>query len=384
LERNAVDLPRALRIIEAKSDYDTGMIYKNIIYRAELRTLNTNAALLSVLPDTPLKTVRPEHDYGRLAICAHIYYVDMMDEILSYTDNIPVSYDFIATTDTLEKKAEIERITAKHPKIKNTKVLVVERNRGRDMSSLFITCKDILLSGDYSLVCRVHTKKTPQVFAARGNLFKRHMFDNLLNSEGYVINVLNMFHDNPFIGLALPPLIHISYGTLGHSWFVNRKRAEEIASEMDLKVCLDSTTPVSAYGTMFWFRPEALKKLFDCDWKWDDFNPEPHHVDGSLAHVLERLIPYVAQDAGFTTRHIMSPHQAAQNYVWLEYKLERLASALPTADFGKQFALLRGLTGNRTSPPLLPGRAFREFSRAVGRSVRKRIGLQAKKKNKLR
>ena len=166
------------------------------------------------------------------------------------------------------------------------------------------------------------------------------MFENLLNSSGYVSNVLDMFRDNPWIGIAVPPLVHISYWTMGHAWYTNRKMADEVGSRLNLGVTLNSDTPVAAFGTMFWFRPRALRKLFFHEWKWEDFNPEPHHVDGGLAHVLERVICYVAQEAGYTTQQVLCSHLASWNFGMLEYKLQRLSAALPNASFGYQCKML--------------------------------------------
>ncbi|TCK42744.1 rhamnosyltransferase [Paraburkholderia sp. BL8N3] len=336
LEHYAADLPRALSVIARTSDYDRGLIWRNVTRVAELRTLNTNAALTSVIPDVRLKQGEPLPDYGRLAVCVHVYYTEMLDEILALTDTIPGKIDFIATTETAEKKAIIEKTVTGRANIGAVIVRIVEQNRGRDMSALFVACRDLFLDGPYDLVCRLHTKKSPQVAAGRGNLFKRHMFENLLNSPGFTTNVLDMFRDNPWIGVAVPPVVQYSYWTLGHAWFVNRPKAEEVAKLLDLKVHFDADTPVAAYGTMFWFRPRALRKLFAHPWKWTDFNAEPHHVDGGLAHVLERLICYVAQDARYTTQQILSSHLAGWNYAVLEYKLQKLAAALPNSDFSRQ------------------------------------------------
>ena len=340
LNAQGIDLPRALRVLEETSDYDLNLIWRNVLRTSELRNLNTNAALMSVLPDERAKDGDAPSDYGKIAVCAHIYYTDMLEEILALTGNIPVPYDFIATTDTPEKKAEIEATLAKRPGVKNVIVRIVEKNRGRDMSSLFISLRDLLVDDGYDLVCRLHTKKSPQVQASRSNLFKRHMLENLLNTRGYVHNVLDMFHDNPLVGLAVPPVVHISYPTMGHAWFFNRPKVEETARLLNIKVKFDHDTPVAAYGTMFWFRPRALRKIFEHKWKWEDFNAEPNHVDGGLAHVLERLIAYAAQDAGYTTRHIMCAHQAAHNYTMLEFKLQKLASLMPSGDFPWQCHLL--------------------------------------------
>ncbi|MFB9983419.1 rhamnan synthesis F family protein [Mesorhizobium kowhaii] len=338
LEHNAVDLPRALRILKETSDYDLNLIWRNVLRTSELRNLNTNAALMSVLPDKRIKD--DAADYGKVAVCAHIYYTDMLDEMLDLTENIPVAYDFIATTDTPEKKAEIDAALAKRPGINKAIVRVVEQNRGRDMSAFFISTRDLLVDDRYDLVCRVHSKKTPQVQASKGNLFKRHMFDNLLNTSGYVHNVLDMFHDNPSIGFAIPPMIHISFPTMGHSWFGNKAKVEETARLLKIDVKFDDTTPVAAYGGMFWFRPRALRKLFEHKWRWEEFDPEPYFDDGDLAHALERLMAYAAQDAGYTTQHIVCAHQAAHDYTMLEFKLQKLASMMPSAEFLNQCYML--------------------------------------------
>jgi lipopolysaccharide biosynthesis protein len=351
-EHNGVDLPRALSILAKTSDYDPELIWRNALRHAELRTLNTNAALTSVLPDLRLKQNAPLPEYGAIAVCVHVYYTDMLEEILSLTDTIPVPYDFIATTETEEKKTIIEQVVAGRKNVQNVIVRVVEENRGRDMAALFITCRDLFLDDRYSLVCRLHTKKSPQVASGQANLFKRHLFENLLNSEGYTTNILGMFHEKPWVGVAVPPVVHISYPTMGHAWFANREKAEEIKKLLGVKVTFDPDTPIAAYGTMFWFRPKALRKLFAYPWKWTDYNAEPNHVDGGLAHAQERMICYVAQDAGYTIQQILSSHLAGWNYAMLEYKLQKLSAALPNGSFIQQCHILEEWrrAGYPTSP----------------------------------
>jgi rhamnosyltransferase len=305
-----------------------------------LRAINTNAALTSILPDVRLRANDKKEKWLRVAVCVHMYYTDMLEEIISLIETIPCDFDFIATTESLDKKVLIEKSIAGSGKVANVIVRVVEQNRGRDMSALFITCRDLFLEDRYDLVCRLHTKKSPQVWAARANMFKRHMFENLLSSPGFTANVLDLFKDGPTIGVAVPPLIHIAYPTMGHVWFVNRERVEMLARDLDIRVQLDPDTPVGAFGGMFWFRPKALRKLFLHPWKWEDFHGEPYPHDGSLGHALERLICYVAQDAGYTTQQIVSSHQAAWTYAMLEYKLQKLASKLPFADFRDQVSFL--------------------------------------------
>jgi lipopolysaccharide biosynthesis protein len=52
-------------------------------------------------------------------------------------------------------------------------------------------------------------------------------------------------------------------------------------------------------GTMFWARPEALAPLLRLGLTPDEYPPEPLNADGTVLHALERLLPLVAEDAGY-------------------------------------------------------------------------------------
>jgi len=382
LEEYSTDVPRALDIIKERSDYDMGLIWRNAVRAAPLRTLTTNAALTSVFPDTRIDAQAPQ-DWGRIAICAHVFYPDMVDELLDLGENIPGQYDFIATTETEEKKRLIEASASRRPNVRKAIVRVVERNRGRDVSALLITCRDLFLEDHYDLVLRLHSKKTPHLHTGRSNVFKRHMFENLINSPGYTANVLDMFRDNPWVGVAVPSIIQMSYGTLGHAWGANRQRTAEVAERIGVHVKFDPYTPVGAFGSMFWFRPKALRKLFAHEWQWEDFEPEPYPLDGTLGHAIERLITYVAQDASYTTQQVLCQRLAEWNFGMLEYKLQKLTSALPNANFSAQADFLyhwkranyrsRDMPlESRTAPPLR--QAWRSFLQACRRSLAYRLG----------
>ena len=71
---------------------------------------------------------------------------------------------------------------------------------------------------------------------------------------------------------------------------------EDAPERLNLSVPLDAHKEVIApLGTIFWFRPAALKPLFDHDWQWEDFPPEPNDIDGTILHAIERAYGYVAQ-----------------------------------------------------------------------------------------
>lgn len=162
LEAHAIDLPRALSIVEKTSDYDLRLIWNSIGRISQPRILNNNAALISIFPNVPAGATNTAVEL-KVAVCAHVYYVDMVEELLVYAKNISIPYDIVITTDTIEKKTQIETIAGRVGGYKGIFVLVCESNDGRDTSALLISCREFFLDDRYDLVCRVHTKRSPRM-----------------------------------------------------------------------------------------------------------------------------------------------------------------------------------------------------------------------------
>jgi len=326
LDRNAILGKRVIEKVAA-AGYPTDLIWSNVVRSSEPRTLYTNFSMLEVLPDDDTGW-RPD-PAPRLAVFAHIYYDDMVAEMMDYLTRIPIPFDLIVTTSSQEKRASIEAQLAAYD-LAGLEIRVVEANRGRDMSALLVGCRDLLTSGRYDLALRVHSKKSPQDDYNAATLFKAHMFDNVLSSTGYVARILKLFTDEPTLGMVFPPVVNIGYPTLGHSWFTNRPLAEEVAAKLGVHTVFDRSTPLAPYGSMFWFRPQALLKLTGWPWQWEDYPEEAEaYGDGSITHVQERLMAYVSLDAGFHVRGAVNTDWAGINYAFLEYKLQRIASMLP-------------------------------------------------------
>lgn len=353
-EDHGANLPLALERLSKTSDYPVRMMWTNALRDAQLRNMNVNACTMKIISDhAPRKKIAAKK-YGKLAVCAHVYYLDMLPELLDRASNIPVPFDLIATTDTETKAKKIRDIAKAYKNIARVEVRLMEQNRGRDISALFVTCKDIFVDSKYDLVCRLHTKKSKSATKNVAEYFKQHLLDNLLYSRDYVINTLNLMLEQPWVGIAMPPIVNISMPAIGFSWGLSKAWATDIVRYLELNVSLDDNTPVAPYGTMFWFRPQALRKIFDADWPLDYFDKEPKRQDLCLSDVLERMICYVAQDAGYTTMHIANAQFAAQSYTVLEHKLDALSSKLPHASVRIQAHYLQSLKDSAAAPHSAP------------------------------
>jgi rhamnosyltransferase len=317
-----VELRRALDVIARSSDYPTTLIWHDVLPHAVPRDLYTNTSLLDVLPTEgapPLPVTPP-----RIAVMAHVYYPDMLDEMAFHWSHIPVKHDVHITTATPEAKQLIEnRLAATpHPLRERTEIRVVD-NRGRDISAWLVGQRDILLDGNYDLVCRLHSKKSPQFPYALSRHFKEHLYENLLASGPYVTRLLQLFADEPCLGIVMPPAINLGSDTLGNGWYTNHLGATSLAHSLNIGVPFDDFTPLAPYGSMFWARPAAIGLLAERGFGWTDFTDNSGYREGDLPHVLERLIVYAAHEAGYYAKCILTPENAAKNYVALEFHLQK-------------------------------------------------------------
>ena len=313
------------------------------------------------------------HAALRIAVLMHVYFAEDFAELHAVARNIPTGFAlFVSVANDTAARRIASHLAAQGAAAAT--IRKVAQNRGRDMAALFITFADVASSGDFDLILRLHSKRSPQLPPPVSAQFRTHLFSNLAASPAYVGAILQRFADDPALGLVMPPAIQIGFGTLGHGWYSNRAPLEDVARKIGLSGPFDAHTPLAPFGTMFWFRPAALRALFAYPWRFDDYNREPHHIDGGLAHVQERLIGYAARAAGYDVLQVMTQAQAARNYARLEYKFQRFAGHLMAASAPEQLIELQ-----RARPPRalrLHARLARAYARLLRHSPRLRLWLR--------
>jgi hypothetical protein len=307
--------------------YDTDLILSNLARTSRPRDLVTNAGLTWVVPQSASEETYAAAATQKVLAVAHIFYADMAEEILQRLSVLPKGYYLVATTSNEENQAQIRAVMERYGV--EGEVRVVASNRGRDIGAFLVDCNDVLASDKWDIVVKIHSKKSVQDDYNAAQLFKTHLYDNLLNSRAHVANILAEFAAHPALGMVLAPLPHMGYPTMGHAWFTNREPAQAVAKRLGINVPFDKDMPLATYGSMFIARPQALAKLVNAGFKPENFPVEGGYKDGSLAHVLERLMAYAALSEGFYVRPVLAPKWAEVYYGYLEYKLAAVSSFLP-------------------------------------------------------
>ncbi len=157
-------------------------------------------------------------------------------------------------------------------------------NYGYDIYPFVSVFKEIIKKYDY--VCKIHSKKSEHHPEFAG--WRKYLLDNLLGSQFVVNNILSRFDNNPRLGLIFPENYPPTVKFI--EWGSNYDIAQNLLKMCGIK--LDHATPlIFPAGSMFWFRPVALKPLFTLPLTFQQFKVYGNEsIDGTLSHAIERVI----------------------------------------------------------------------------------------------
>ncbi|MCM1047756.1 MAG: rhamnan synthesis F family protein [Clostridiales bacterium] len=263
---------------------------------------------------------------GQAAVFIHLHYRDTLDKYFTYINRIPKSIPiYISSSDKwVEDKVNKYAVEQK----RNITVCHKE-NRGRDITSLLVTYREIMLQYEY--VCFLHDKKEKREREKKDiTLWIDNLWGNMLGEKGtgYFFDILATFDRDKSLGLLVPPEPIGEFFAPYNSWiepnvFQTRKLAEE------LKVCVDIDSDIEnqpiALGTCFWARTCAIKKILVKEWNYEDFDDEPL-PENAKSYAVERIFGYLAEDAGYHSCTVMNNTYAT---VYMNFLIECRRKSFP-------------------------------------------------------
>ena len=329
------------KYIEENTNYDVNLIWDNVLRVENMYDIKNTLHLNYNLPSN--YSLLKDNDSKKIGLFFHIYFEDLIEECFNYASNVPEYVDIFITTDKESKKIKIEN---KFSELKNKVDIKIIENRGRDVSAFLVPNREEILK--YDIACFAHDKKTKQLHPElKGEEFKYKCLENILGNKNFVNNIINLFVENPRLGLLSPPAPNHAefYGNLGREWGENYDITVEFLKDLKIEINVDKgKAPIAPYGTMFWFRPKAMKKLLEKTWKYEDFPKEPNKIDGTMLHAIERAYPFVVQEAGFYSANVLNEDFTRVEMTNLGFMLSSLNKTLYSnklfQHYGMQYFLL--------------------------------------------
>lgn len=327
-----------MEYLKNNTDYDVNLIWDNILRCCNQALIKESMQLNYVLPSTISRDMKPVFQKRKIALVLHQYFEDLVEESYHYASAMPEEADIYVT---VTKESVKEAVEKRFASLKCHKLSVIlTPNRGRDVASVLTATNPEILAYDY--VCHAHDKKVSQLKpGSKGASWSYKCYESVLKGREYVSNIIQLFEDNPRLGLLTPaPPNHADYfPTVGNEWGANYENTVKLAKKLGVHVPMSpNCPPIAPLGSFFWFRPKAMKKLLDWKFTYEDYPEEPmKKTDGTILHAIERIYPFVVQDAGYYPAWCFSENIASIEINNLYYMLRQMNLALMWGGLGGTF-----------------------------------------------
>ena len=233
----------------------------------------------------------------KIVVQAHIYYEDLIKEIINKTNNIKIDFDLYITTTSISKKKIIENYIKKNSNV-HKYIIQITKNKGRDILPMLIQLKHIIKN--YKYICHIHSKKTK--FSKLGKEWRRYLYENLLGNNEIVSEILLDFENNNKLGFIFPEtfyrIIILTFRTNKIIKKYMNLLLKKIFPGYKIKKNIDFPA-----GNMFWAKVDAIHQIYEQN--LEKYCPEEINMSqNTILHAVERIWLYIVKLNGYYYKKI--------------------------------------------------------------------------------
>lgn len=234
---------------------------------------------------------------SKIAIQAHIFFVDLLNEIIRKTNNIPVKFDLFITTTSLNKSKIINDYTKAYSKANKYEIKIVE-NKGRDVIPFINQMRNSIKK--YKYICHIHSKAS-KYNPKLGLYWRQYLYNNLLGNKEIIAEIITKFENNEKLGFIYPE----NYYKI--ALLLNVKKSIEL-NKIQMNFILKKIFHNKRYkigqfldfpaGNMFWAKVKAIYQIFYLDIS-DKVPREKGQLDITIMHGIERIWLFLVKLNGY-------------------------------------------------------------------------------------
>lgn len=223
----------------------------------------------------------------RILVVVHVHYGEVWREIAHRLGRIPEGFDLAVSVTSGRAEEVIPDITGQFPQA----LIHVVPNRGRDQGPLALFASWGAFDG-YDAVLKVHTKRS--LHRMDGDAWRTQLLESLLPSPEGIARILQLLRGDAGAGLIAPA------GNIKgpEHWGSNLGPVTTLAERIGL--AFDPEDLAFPAGAMYWADPWVLQQVALLRLEENDLEPEAGHIDGSMAHALERIVGLICLRAGLS------------------------------------------------------------------------------------
>ena len=241
--------------------------------------------------ETPLRVAKHAE---RVDVCIliHAFYPELLPELVAFAQNFrDVSFDIFINVVDLAWTPELhQQLRAICPGA----FILLSNDSGRDIGGFTRLLAQVDIAR-YDVFAFIHSKKSPHIGAETGEYWRRALLSAFAGSAETARSCVQMFHDNPQLGM------------IGSSEWRSQemgKNVEQYERLLDLLGVRGKNRELDYLsGFMFLIRADVVARLFEVlrklDFEYGGDKDLDFHMDGQIAHGVERAVPALVRQMGY-------------------------------------------------------------------------------------
>jgi FMN phosphatase YigB (HAD superfamily) len=251
-------------------------------------------ATLGIGPEEPIVWRDSLATGPSIAAVVHVYYDDLIDDVCAHLARIPYHFSGYFAVRNAAMAGMIKASLKRHG-ADCAPHFAVTPNRGRNFGAFLVEFREAVRAHD--LCVHIHTKKSLRTGEEQSD-WRSHLFEGLLGDRATVSTILARFVEDPRVGLVFPTT-YPGMPAWCHHWLRTSGRVDEISRMLGVSGMPRRGLIDFPIGSMFWARTAAIAPLLDFAWRYEHFEAEPTDEDGTMAHVIERMMGGLCNVSGF-------------------------------------------------------------------------------------
>ena len=235
-----------------------------------------------------------------IAIQAHVFYKELLFDILNKTNNIPLKFDLYITASTTGDLDLFEESIKKYSKASKFEILYTN-NKGRDVLPMIQQMKYKIKK--YKYICHIHTKKTNHI-SISGDGWRNYLFENLLGDTERISRILFEFENTKELGFIFPePYFSVikyqkNFDTINFKYHEPNIKYMNFVLNNIFKGFKIGQKLIFPVGDMFWAKIKAIHQIFNIKFK-NLFPKEKGQINQTIMHAIERIWLYLVKKNGY-------------------------------------------------------------------------------------
>lgn len=235
----------------------------------------------------------------KIAVCLHLFYTDMWEEITHYLDNINHPYKlYVSLVDGYYDESIMGKIHSYKP---DMVTIVVVENKGVDIGGFLNVYT--LIDEDTDLILKIHGKKSVGLPNKPSDMVKVYGMESAIQKgrEWFERNMNGILRNSDFVDSIIDRFkTDETCGLIGHNLETYVGPNDFLVKELIKMFGLDPNVYGSTFidGTMFWVRNDLFKKYLTEDGVRNILKmiPKGYYNEPSINHSLERIFGYIIKN----------------------------------------------------------------------------------------